>query len=139
MTYDLKAIEAICLKNQLKCAFISDYEIEVFVASDSILIFANTVEGNDNYLGFRGMPWHSHEKLILMTGDSTYVEYGPSELLSNIISGHVMIVTQYGNGVIKDKWLAHRDERMDIRYIEPDEELRIYRTPEPGISSLNET
>jgi hypothetical protein len=68
--------------------------------------------------------------LMLMTGDTTYVEFDPSELLLNLISGQVVVVTQYMKGQLQDKWLAHRDERINFQYFEPEEELRIFRAAE---------
>jgi len=130
MKYDLDVIEATCLKYRLKYVRISNFEMEVHVAPESILVFANTEDGSDTYLGFRDTPWHSHGMLMLMTGDTTYVEFDPSELLLNLISGQVVVVTQYMKGQLQDKWLAHRDERINFQYFEPEEELRIFRAAE---------
>ncbi|PYS99349.1 MAG: hypothetical protein DMF63_12080 [Acidobacteria bacterium] len=125
--YDLETIETTCLELGLPCKRTSDCEIEVAIAPGSVLVIANTDTGTDTYLGFRDVPAHSHGPLILMIGEATYVEYDPSEVLRGLVSGHVVILTQYMRGQLTDRWLAHRDEKIDIRYIEADEEIRIYR------------
>lgn len=37
------------------------------------------------------------------------------------------------HGMLRDRWLAHRDEPLNLRYIEPGEELRVRRVAQnPG-------
>ena len=125
--YDFKLIEATCLKQGLSFNRISENEIEVTIAPKMVLLIANEDDGTDTSVGFRDVPSHWHGSLTLVTGESTYVEYDPSEVLVGLTSGHVIVVTQYLKGQLQDRWLAHRDEKMDVRYMEPEEELRIYR------------
>jgi hypothetical protein len=66
-----------------------------------------------------------------MTGDATYLEYEPQDLIEAIASGEVLVVSQYVRAELKDRWLTHRDEKLDVRYIESGEELRVCRIAEP--------
>lgn len=129
MSYDLESIENTCSIFKLSHSRISEYELHVDIAPDSVLIFANAEEGDDTYLGFLGTPAHGHDSIILTTGDATYKEYEPSELLVDLLSGKVLIATTYVKGEKTDKWLVHQDEKLDVRYFQPEEELRIYRLP----------
>ena len=106
--------------------------MEVTIVPDGTLVFANTDAGADTYLGFRDLPWHSHGRLMLMTGEATYQEYAPEELIGALVSGEVLVVSQYIRGELRDRWLTHRDEKLDLRYVESDEELRVYRIAEPS-------
>jgi hypothetical protein len=132
MSYDLKAIEQVCLRHRFSLRRCSDCEVEVDFASQGALTFANTDQGTDTYLGFRDCPWHSHGTLMLMTGDATFVEYAPEDLIEALVSGEVLVVSQYIGGQVRDRWLSHRDERLDLRYVETGEELRVCRIAEPG-------
>ena len=137
--YDLELVETTCLENGLSCNRICDSEIEVTIAPNMILVIANTENGADTFFGFRDVPSHSHGRLVLMTGESTYVEYDPSDVLLGVLSGLVIVVSQYRKGQLEDGWLAHRDEKMDLRYKEPDEEIRIYRVGDRDAATLSES
>ena len=135
--YDLASVEATCLDQGLPYRRVSDSEIEVTVGPHMKFIIANTENNTDTYLGFLDVPSHSHGRLTLMTGESTYVEYDPSEVLLNLVSGNVVVVTRYLKGRLHDRWLAHRDEKLDLQHIEPEEEIRIYRIPEQNGSVID--
>ena len=132
MSYDLHAIEHACLQHRIPFRWRDDCEVEVDLARFGTLVFANTDGGSDTYLGFRELPWHSHGKLILMTGDATSLEYDPEELIDALASGEVLVISQYVQGELRDRWLTHRDEKLDLRYIQSEEELRVCRIAEPG-------
>jgi len=132
MSYDLQTIEHACLQHRMRFRRCGDCELEVDLAPHGTLVFANTDGGSDTYLGFRDLPWHSHGKLILMTGDATYLEYEPKDLIEGLAVGDVLVVSQYVRGKLRDRWLTHREEKFDLQYIEPDEELRVCRIAEFG-------
>jgi len=67
-----------------------------------------------------------------MTGDATSLEYDPEELIDALASGEVLVISQYVQGELRDRWLTHRDEKLDLRYIQSEEELRVCRIAEPG-------
>jgi hypothetical protein len=132
MSYDLHAIEQACVQHDLPFRWCDESEIEVDIVPTGTLVFANTDAGADTYLGFRGIPWHSYAELILMTGDATYLEYAPEQLITALVTGEVLVVSQYHRGELKDRWLVHRDEKLAVRYIETDEEVRVCRIAEPA-------
>jgi hypothetical protein len=64
MGYDLESIEKTCAMFNLRHLRVSEHELQVNIAPDSILIFANTEEGDDTYLGFLGTPGHGHDSIF---------------------------------------------------------------------------
>lgn len=104
--------------------------LAVRLAADVVLEFHNLRDKEDILVGFQGTSWHSHEKtMMLMTDEATYVECDELDVLNGIKSGEILIVEQRVNGRLNDRWIAHRKERLDVRYMEPGEELRVYRLP----------
>jgi hypothetical protein len=102
--------------------------LEIAILDGITLEFHNLRgDAEDTLIGFSGTPWHTHGKLTLMTGDRTYVELDELDILQGIKSGAILIAEQYRNGTLSDRWLAHKDEKVDIQYIEPGEEVRIRR------------
>jgi hypothetical protein len=104
-----------------------DHSIDITLADNAVLNFANLVEDSDSIIGFRDTPWHFHDQLMLMTGASTYIELDELELLQSIRAGDVVIISRYQFGVLEDRWLAHKLEPLDIQHIEQGEELRVLR------------
>ena len=123
--YDLKLVQETCRKRGVPCSFPSSNEVDVELLDGVRLVFANLIDENDTYLGFNDVPWHSHDNLTLMTGDATYIDFTPSELIDGLADGDVLIVTRYVGGQLNDRWLVHRKEKFDLQYIEPNEELCI--------------
>jgi hypothetical protein len=106
---------------------IDDNRVEVEFDSDGTLVFLNMPEENDTLIGFDGTPWHGHDKLMLMTDEATYIELDELDILLAIKSGEVVILSRYVSGELTDRWLAHKDEKVDLKYIEPNEEMRVKR------------
>lgn len=127
--YNLHSVHETCVLHALPSRFVTPLELEVAIYPDAILVFANVDEENDTYLGFRDTPWHSHGKFLLMTGESTYLQYDPTELVIAIAKGDVLIVSQPIGNRLKDRWLMHKEERLDLQYIEPDETLSVCSLP----------
>lgn len=97
------------------------------VVNDAVLAFCNLIKDADSLVGFDGTPWHSHDLVQFMTGKNSWIECDELEILIGLRSGELVVVTQFVDGVLRDRWLAHRDEPLDLRYIEPGEELRARR------------
>ena len=131
MAYDLEAIEKTCSLFRLNHTRVSEFEVHVELAPESILIFANTDDGEDTYSGFVGTPSHWHEPIMLVNGEHSYKEYDPVELLIDLLAGEVLIAAEYKRGEKTDEWLLHQEDSPDISSLEPDEELRIYRMHAP--------
>ena len=62
-----------------------------------------------------------------MTGKNSWIELDELEILIALRSGELVVVSQFVHGTLRDRWLAHRDEPLDVRYVEPGEELRVRR------------
>ncbi len=95
---------------------------------DAVLEFFNMIEESDTLVGFRGTPWHYHGSVTFGTGDATYVDYDEFDLLIGLGLGELLIFSQFVDGVLRDRWIAHKSDTLDdARYLEPGEEVRIYR------------
>ena len=125
MTYDLDAIESDCVSLGIVCHRVASDQIDLVLAADCILQFSNQASEGDTMVGFSDTPWHSHDKLMVMTGDSTCIECSELDIVRLIASGDLVIVSQIMNGQLTDRWLAHKAEPLDLQHIEAGEELRI--------------
>jgi hypothetical protein len=95
---------------------------------DAVLAFCNLVDEDDTLVGFDGTPWHSHGIVMFGTGEATYVEYDELDILIGLGTGDLLIFSQLVNGVLRDRWLAHKTDVVDDpRHMQPGEEIRIYR------------
>lgn len=104
-------------------------ELEIEMSPGIIFIFKNIENEDDNAFGFQDTPWHSHDKLSLMVGDDSYIELNDIEIIVGIKEGNVLLCEQYVNGILTDRWLRHKNEKDDNKYIEAGEEIRIRRYP----------
>lgn len=127
MTYRLDELAKLASEMGLESSRVDAHRLDVRLAPDSVLSFSNLVDENDTLVGFDGTPWHSHGIVQFMTGGSTYVECDELDILSGLGNGALVIVSQFLRGELKDRWLAHKDEPLDLRYMEAGEELRVAR------------
>lgn len=125
--YRLDELAKLASEQGLEWHRVDDDRLDVTVATDAVLAFCNLVDENDTLVGFDGTPWHSHGVVQFMTGPSTYIECDELDILIGLGSGDLVIVTQYLHGELKDRWIAHKDEPLDLQYIEAGEELRAFR------------
>jgi hypothetical protein len=94
------------------------------------LAFCNLESAKDTLVGFEGTPWHSHGRVQFMTGEATYVEYDELDILIALGTGDLVIITEYSDGRIRDRSLAHRKEPLDFRNMQPGDEIRAFRLPD---------
>jgi len=125
MSYDIEVLELACATYHLPFVRISIDEIEITLAPDCFLQFANLPDEDDTYVGFKGTPWHSHGNVMFMTSTNTCIECSEIEIIELIAAGILLIVTQLQAGELKDRWLSHREEPLDLRDLQPNDELRI--------------
>ena len=125
MSYDLEAIEAECAAQQLACQRVSEHEVEITLEPNCVLYFANLIEEDDTMIGFKDTPWHSHDDLTVMTSVDTSAEFSPVEVIKLLSGGVLLVVSQWIDGILHDRWLTHRDDRLDLKYLDPNEELRV--------------
>jgi len=72
--------------------------------------------------------WHSHGRVQFGTGEGRYVEYDELEILIALGIGALVIITEYSDGRLHDRSLAHRKEPLELRYMQP--EIRVLRLPD---------
>ena len=127
--YDLIAIANHCDMHGLSHRYASGGNVlEIVCSRDAVLYFCNDLEGEDIAAGFLDSPWHYHSlKLDLEVEPGGYLEYSPLDLLDAIVEGEVLLVTQVKDGKVSDRWLCHKNNPLDMRYIDPDEELWVSR------------
>lgn len=134
MSYDIEAIETECTAQKLACVRVSEHEVEVTLERNCVLYFANLVEEKDTMIGFKDTPWHSHDDLTIMTSVDTSAELCPVEVVKLLSSGVLLVVSQWIDGKLHDRWLTHRDDRLDLKYLEPNEELRVKQIAYQGVA-----
>jgi hypothetical protein len=127
MEYRLNKIAELCSENSLKTHIPGKNRIDVFIREDCVLSFLNLVDENDTLVGFDGTPWHSHGNVQFMTGSNTYIECDELEIIIGLVSGELLIVSRYLKSSLTDRWIMHKDEPLDLKYIEAGEELKICR------------
>ena len=78
-------------------------------------------------MGFKGTSWHSHGKLTLMLNETAYTELDELDILQGLKAGDLLILEQYRDQTLHERWLAHKKEKIDVQYIQANEEIRIRR------------
>ena len=126
MHYRLDELTALAAELGFDAKRVDRDRLDVMI-DDVVLAFCNLSEDADSLVGFDGTPWHSHDLVQFMTGENSWIECDELEILIGLRSGELVVVSQFVDGVLRDRWLAHRDEPLDLRYIEPGEELRVGR------------
>jgi hypothetical protein len=125
--YRLGELAKLAAELSLESRRVDSNRLDVRLAVDCVLTFCNLVDEGDTLVGFDGTPWHSHGLVQFTTGSATYIECDEFDILVGLGSGELIVVSQYLKGELVDRWIAHRDEPFDLKYIEAGEELRIYR------------
>jgi transcriptional regulator of heat shock response len=123
--YDLDDLEKLCPNLEFSSERISDDSLEITILTDCILVFSNWREEKDTCIGFKNTPWHTHDKLILMTDENSYVELNEFELLEGIKKGDVLIIERFINDQLEDRWLLHKNGKINEEDNIPGEEIRI--------------
>ncbi len=125
--YDLETLEAFSCELGFTPSRTSSDDLEVLLRDGVTLVFRNLRGEEDTLVGFKGTPWHSHGKLMLMFDDASYAEFDELDILQGLKNGDIMIGEQYLNHALEDRWLVHQQEKVDIRHMQPGEEMRIWR------------
>jgi len=130
--YRLGELTKLATEFGFECDRQDEVRVAVRLAPDAVLEFCN-LEAGDSLVGFEGTPWHSHGIVQFMTGVDTYVEYDELDIVLGLGSGELVVVSQYLKGQLQDRRLAHKHEPLDLRHLEPDEELRVLRLRTGGV------
>lgn len=101
--------------------------LDIVFDDECILAFCNLQDEVDTLVGFDGTPWHSHGLVQFRTGKATYVEHNEVEILIALGTGDLVIISEYSDSRLRDRYLAHRQEELELRYMQPGDEIS--RTP----------
>ena len=127
MEYRLDKIIELCSENGLQADKPDKNRVDVKISDDCVLSFLNLVAEKDTLVGFDGTPWHSHGIVQFMTGANTYIECDELDIIVGLVSGELLVVSQYVKSELTDRWIMHKDESLDLKFIEPGEELKVFR------------
>ncbi len=127
MEYRLNKIAELCSEHGVQTDVSDKNRIDVKISDDCVLSFLNLVNEEDTLVGFDGTPWHSHGIVQFNTGSNTYIECDELDIIVGLVSGELLIVSQYVKSQLTDRWIMHRTEPLDLKYIEPGEELKVLR------------
>ena len=101
--------------------------LEVHAGDAIVLEFHNLPDENDTLVGFQGTSWHYHGVGMFCSGQNTYLELDELELLTMWREGGLLLFESYRAGILKDRWLAHKDEVVEVDALESGEEVRVRR------------
>jgi hypothetical protein len=127
MEYRLNKIAELCSEHGIQTDVPDKNRIDVKISDDCVLSFLNLVDEEDTLVGFDGTPWHSHGIVQFITGSNTYIECDELDIIIGLVSGELLIVSQYVKSELNDRWIMHKAEPLDLKYIEPGEELKVLR------------
>ena len=122
---DLDELVKIAQAGSFEHERLSPKEVRVTVGSELVLSFVNLPEEDDTLIGFLGCPWHYHDELCLQVDQETYQNFGPEEVLPALKDGSLLVVESWLGGKLRDRWLTHRRQAIDVLYLDPNEELRV--------------
>ncbi len=127
MKYRLSEIINLCNEQGLRVQQLDEDRVDVYLREDCILSFCNLIDENDTIVGFVGTPWHAHGVVQFMNGSDTYIECDELDIITGLVCGELLIFSRYLSFELIDRWIAHKDESLDVKYIEAGEELTICR------------
>jgi len=129
MAYRLDELARLASESGLVSERVDANRLDVVLFEGCRLAFCNLVAEDDTLVGFEGTPWHSHGVLTFMVGSGHYIECDELEILIGLCSGELLVVGQFVDGVLRDRWICHRKEPLIIEYLSAAEELRVLRLP----------
>jgi hypothetical protein len=125
MEYRLDELAKLASECGLESQRVDPTQLHVTIQDGCVLAFCNLLDGT--LVGFEGTPWHSHGTVEFSAGDAGYVECDELAILIGLGSGELVVVSQFRDGQIFDRWLAHRKEPLDLEYMKAGEEIRVLR------------
>lgn len=127
MEYRLSRITELCSEYGLRTDNPDTNRVDVHICEGCVLSFINLVDKEDTLVGFDGTPWHSHGVVVFMTGTNTYIECDELDIIVGLVSGELLIASRYVKSSLTDRWIMHKHEPLDLKYVEPGEEMRVFR------------
>jgi hypothetical protein len=130
MVYRLDDLARLAGESGLVSERVSADRLDVILFDGCRLAFCNLTAESDTLVGFDGTPWHSHGVVSFSAGSPSYVEFDELDVLIDLCSGELVVVSQLVDGALRDRWIEHKKEPLDLKYLRPNEELRVFRLPE---------
>ena len=127
MEYRLNNIIVLCSEHGFYVNQPDENRVDIQIRDDCVLSFINLVDEQDTIVGFDGTPWHDHGIVQFMTGPDTYIECDELDIIIGLVSGELLIVSRFMKSNLVDRWIIHKNEQLNLKYIEPGEELKVYR------------
>jgi hypothetical protein len=66
---------------------------------------------------------------MFVDGRGNFIEMNYLDVLSGLKEGKVLVAERWQGGQILDRWLVHCDYNDELKYMQPEEEIRIWRAP----------
>lgn len=124
--YDLDRISKLCQRLGLAYTFVDSDLLEVLFTDDLVIYFANNPQSHEVEAGIRNSQWRYNEGVFaLEIEEGQYAYFDEYELLKHLVTGHILLVKQLNDEAVVDRWLAHKQRPLDLRFIKAGEELRI--------------
>jgi hypothetical protein len=132
MMYRLDSLARLASESGLVSERLGVDRLDVILFDECRLAFCNLVAEEDTLVGFDGTPWHSHGVVSFLAGSPHYVECDELDILIGLCSGELVVVSQFVDGVLRDRWIEHKKEPLDLKYLRSGEELRVFRLLDSG-------
>lgn len=126
MLYRLDELAALACDLGMDARRVSANRVDVAL-DDATLVFLNYPDDDDTLVAFEGTSWHAHGVMHFVTRSGSRIACDELEILVGLSVGELLVASQYMLGKLADRWLAHRDEPVDVRYIAAGEEIRVAR------------
>lgn len=127
MRYDLELVTELCREVGLSARMESGQRVDIDLGQGAILCFQNAEREEDCLIGFLGMPWHAHDKLMFGDSRGYYVELDYLNLLTGLMDGRVLLCEQEVAGRTVDRWLVHSEYNDEFKYLEEGERIIVRR------------
>jgi hypothetical protein len=125
--YRLEELAKLAVELGFSIAQASACRVDVVLAPGIVLSFNNMVEENDTLLGFVDSCWHTHGRLLLSSGENTNISCDEFDVLVGLAAGEMLVVGQYVHGELRDRWICHKGEPLELADMVTGEELRVVR------------
>lgn len=124
MRYDLDLVVLACAEVGLPAKLEGEC-VAVLLGRRAVLLIQN-IDADDCMIGFEGTPWHMHDNPCFV-GPDGYVEMDYFDLPRALSEGKVLVCESHQHDELVDRWLVHHEVNDEFEYLEPGEELRIWR------------
>jgi hypothetical protein len=131
MRYDFERAKAICAKFGFPVTEI-EQALEIVLSESAVLCIQNAPDDVDCLVGFKNMPWHTHDQLMFCDSKGNYVEMDYLDALVGLGNGQVLICARKVSGTIEDQWLIHHNLNDEFSHLIPGEEVVVCRANSAG-------